>query len=233
MSFKQLIRKTPESFTNLNRMRTLWTVFTSNWVYNAVGGGALPYTAVATMPTNQYDPSGTVGIGQPYLYDQLMAIFQYGQAKRVRLTFDFIDNSTTTATAYYCFAVADADPSNVATSTIQNVDDLLQQRDRRIRPAYSLMQSGVGSTAGGRRKLKLEYDIHKLLGYTKEAWAALEVTGTQSFQLTGGPAAGLGSIWYGIVSQASGALPATVVANVTVKCKVLAKLYRPIDVGPS
>lgn len=233
MSYKELMRKTPEAFTDLNRLKVLHTVFRSNWYIAFTGTGAAAYVTQYTQPMDQYDPSGAVGIGQPYLFDQLMALYQYGHAKRVRLTFDFSDNSTTTATAYYVFAVADASPSNVITPTIQNVDDLLQQRDRRIRPAYSLVQSGTGSSAGGRRKLKLEFDMAKLLGYSKESWNATEVAGSQSFTLTASPGTPLGTIWYGIVSQSSAAIPATVSATCTVRCKTLVKLYRPYDMGPS
>lgn len=233
MSYKQLLRKTPEGFTDLNRLKVLHTVFRSNWFQTFTGTGAAAYVSQYTVPMDQYDPSGPVGIGQPYLFDQLMALYTYGHAKRIRLTFDFSDNSTTTATAYYVFAVADANPANTATAAVQNVDDLLQQRDRRLRPAYSLVQSGTGSTAGGRRKLKLEFDMAKLLGYSKESWNATEVGGAQSFQLTASPSTPLGTIWYGIVSQSSAAIPATVTATCTVRCKALVKLYKPVDMGPS
>lgn len=225
------MRKTPEGYTDLTRLKFIMTPLRFTYQDGITGDGANAFAGDVLSATNCYDPSAGSGSGQPYLFDQWMSLYNLGHCKRVKFSVDFMDSSTTEATAYYVYMVVDSDPTNFSTNPVQTVADLLENRERRVRPSYSLVQAGNRSTAGGRRRLKLEFDLPKALGYKKDAWDADELTGTYSFAASGGT--NFVAVWYGLISVDGSALPNTVGGRFTFKNRYLCKLYRPIDVGAS
>jgi len=231
MTYKQLMKKTPESYTDLTRLKYLMTPLRFTYQDGITGDATNAYAGDVLSAVNCYDPSAGSGSGQPYLFDQLMALYSYGHVKRVKFSVDFMDASTTEATAYYVYLVVDSDPNNFSTNPIQTSADLLESRERRIRPSYSLVQAGNRSTAGGRRRLKVEFDIPKALGFKRDAWDADELTGNWIFAASGGN--NYVAVWYGIVSVDGSALPNTVAGRFTFKNRYLCKLFRPVDVGAS
>lgn len=232
MTYKQLMKKTPEAYTDLTRLKYIMTPLRFTYQDGITGDATNAFAGDVLTATNCYDPSVGSGTGQPYLFDEWMALYQYGHCKRVKFSVDFMDASTTEATAYYVYFVVDSDPGNFSTNPIQTAADLLEDRERRIRPSYSLVQAGNRSTAGGRRRLKLEFDIPKALGYKRDAWDADELpTGSYAFSASGGN--NYVACWYGLVSVDGSALPNTVAGRFTFKNRYLCKLYRPYDLGPS
>lgn len=233
MTYKQLMRKTPEMYTDLVRLNRLFTPFRFSFQDGITGDNTNAYAADAISAVNCADPSAANGTRQPYLFDQLMAIYSYGHVKRFRITLDFMDNSTTTATAYYVYLIVDSNLFNFSTNPVQTADDLLESRERRIRPAYSLVQSGPLSTAGGRRRLKLEFDIHKAVGVKRSVWDAGENDIVNAYRFNAASGSNYCPVWYGLVSADGTALPNTVGGRFTIKTRYLAKLYDPIDLGTS
>lgn len=231
MTYKQLMKKTPESYTDLTRLKYIMTPLRFTFLDGITGDGTHSFAGDAISAVNCFDPSGAVGSGQPYLFDQWMALYTYGHVKRVKFTIDYMDASTTEATAYYVYFVVDSDIGNLTTNPIQSVADLLESRERRIRPSYSLVQAGNRSTAGGRRKLKLEFDIPKAVGVKRDAWDADELT--LNYVFNAGTGANYVSCWYGLISADGSPLPTTVGGRFTFKNRYLCKLFQPIDVGPS
>lgn len=231
MTYKQLMKKTPESYTDLTRLKYIMTPLRFTYQDGIMGDGTNAFAGDVLTAVNCYDPSVGVGSGQPYLFDQWMTLYRFGHVKRVKFTIDYMDASTTEATAYYVYFVVDSDPQNFSTNPVQTVADLLESRERRIRPSYSLIQAGNRSTAGGRRRLKLEFDIPKALGIKRDAWDADELAGTYTF--TGGAGTNYVSVWYGLLSVDGSPIPNTVGGRFTFKNRYLCKLFRPYDVGPS
>lgn len=231
MTYKQLMKKTPEAYTDLTRLKYIMTPLRFTYQDGITGDGANAFAGDVISATNCYDPSAGSGSGQPYLFDQWMALYNYGHCKRVKFTVDYMDASTTEATAYYVYFVVDSNPTNFGTNPIQSVADLLESRERRIRPSYSLIQAGNRSTAGGRRRLKLEFDVPKAIGVKRDAWDSDELT--QNFVFSSSSGANYVACWYGLVSVDGAALPNTVGGRFTFKNRYLCKLFSPNDVGPS
>lgn len=231
MTYKQLMKKTPEAYTDLTRLKYIMTPLRFTYQDGITGDATNAFAGDVISAVNVADPSAGSGTGQPYLFDQWMALYRIGHCKRVKFTVDYMDASTTEATAYYVYFVVDSEPTNFTTNPIQSVADLLESRERRIRPSYSLIQAGNRSTAGGRRRLKLEFDIPKALGIKRDAWDADELAGGYTFDGSGGN--NYVACWYGLVSVDGAALPNTVGGRFTFKNRYLCKLFKPIDVGPS
>lgn len=236
MTWKQLIKKTPESYTDLVRLKAVFTPLRYTFDTQIAGDGTHAYAEDVQSPMDMHDPSLAVGAGQPFLLDTFYTdaganpngLYANGMVKRARITLDYIDASTTEATAYYVFLIVAANVSDTTNPPITTVDDLLESRERRIRPAYSLVQAGNRSTAGGRRRLKIEFDLHKALGLKKDVYDSGELDGT--YNIDNG--AGL-DVWYGLVSVDGSALPTTVKGNFTFRNRYLIKFFNPVDVGPS
>lgn len=228
MTYKQLLKKTPESFTDLVRLKMLITPLRFTFDTELTGDATNAFAADVQSANQMTDPSKAVGAGQPYLWDVFyQGLYSNAYTKRAKITLDYIDASSSEATAYYVFLVVDSNLINFTTCPVQTVEDLLESRERRIRPAYSLVQAGNRSTAGGRRRLKLEFDINKAYGVSKDAWDSNEAQQTTTAAYASVP------VWYGIISVDGSPLPATVKGSFTFRNRYLVKFLDPLDMGPS
>lgn len=233
MTLKELMRKTPESFIDITRQNKIYTPLRFSFGVSLTGDTTNAYITQLVYAGNAFDPSGSVGARSPYLYDQLMALYTFCSVVRYRIAIDYIDLSTVDNVPYFVFIAVD--PANTGGAEfIASPEDLLEHRDHIIRPAYSLLQSGQTTTAGGRRRLKLEFDIARALGSKPKSF--LDNVDDLNFaygKSTATNGTNLAGVRFGLLSQDGTALPATVTGRFTVKIRMLCRLIQPKDLGSS
>lgn len=234
MTNKELMRKTPEQFFDFSRMPKTFTPLRFSFGKTLAGDGATAYSYQGLNPLDAYDPSGSVGARQAYLYDQLMALYTRCAVVRYRISLDYMDLSSVSNVPYYVYIAVNpklADTYDFVTSP----EDLLEHRESRIRPAYSLLQAGQTSTAGGRRRIKLEFDLARACGLTPaqfEVVASDPASANYWSTTTSGPGTAV-NLSFGLMRQDGTALPVTVTGRFTVKIRMLCKLQDRKDVGTS
>lgn len=229
-TYKALMKRNPESFSDWTKNKFLMVPFVTSFRFTCSGDGANQFRSSGIQANSAFRPDLITAV-QPLFWDQfttsLAGPWRSYRVERIQVKFDFMDNSTTNE-QYYVFAVV-GNNSTVA-ATISTVADLLEGRDFGIRPAYSLVQGGIANTASGRRRLKIEFDVNKPLGFKKAEYQArpnftalCNASPTDVLQIT-----------YGIVNSVTGvALPATCVSNINVRTKQLVKLIGRNDIGGS
>lgn len=228
-TFKMLMKRNPESFSDWTKNKFLIVPFVSSFRFTCSGDGVNFYRSSNIQANSAFKPD-ILTANQPLFWDQFTTAatgpWRSYRVERVQVKFDFMDNSTTNE-QYYVFAVVGNNTTTAA--VVANNADLLEGRDFGARPVYSLVQGGLANTAGGRRRLKIEFDINKPLGYKKT-----EYQGRPEFQAlcTASPASIL-SICYGIVNSSNAALPATCISNINVRVKQLVRLIGRNDIGAS
>lgn len=228
-TFKQLMRRNPESFSDWTKNKYLYVPFVTAFRFSCSGDTVNQFRSNAITANSCFKPDASSS-SQPYFWDQyttsLSGPWRQYRVERVQVKFDFIDESTINTQPYYVFAVVSNSTSSAIISTYT---DLLENRDFGVRPVYSLVQSGPSMTAGGRRRLKIEYDINKPLGLKKYEYQSR----TEFIALCSASPTSQQVITYGIVSADGTALPASVVSNINVRVKQLTRLIGRNDVGSS
>lgn len=228
-TFKALMKRTPESFSDWTKNKFLVVPFVSSFRFTCSGSGTTFSRASNIQANDAFKPDLLTG-AQPLFWDQFTTAgggpWRSYRVERVQVKFDFMDNSTTNE-QYYVFAVVGNNTTTAA--TIANASDLLEGRDFGIRPAYSLVQGGIANTASGRRRLKIEFDINKPIGLKKSEYQARD---SYVALCTTDPASIL-QICYGIVNSSNANLPATCISNINVRVKQLVKLIGRNDIGAS
>lgn len=226
-TYKQLMKRNPESFSDWTKNKFLMVPFVTSFRFTCTG--AATFARSSNIQANSANKPDLLTTAQPLFWDQFTTSgtgpWRTYRVERVQVKFDFMDNSTTNE-QYYVFAVVS---NSTTAATIANSADLLEGRDFGVRPVYSLVQGGIANTASGRRRLKIEFDINKPLGFKKAEYQARD---TFVAQCNADPAS-LVSICYGIVNSSNAALPATVSNNINVRVKQLVKLIGRNDIGAS
>lgn len=228
-TFKQLMRRNPESFCDWTKNKYLYVPFVTSFRFNCVGDTVNQFRSNNVQANSAFKPDLSTS-AQPLFWDQfttsLSGPWRQYRVERVQVKFDFIDESTVNTQPYYVFAVVS---NSTTAATITNYQDLLEGRDFGVRPAYSLVQSGPSMTAGGRRRLKLEFDVNKPLGLKKYEYQSR----TEFIALCTASPTSIVTVTYGFVSADGTALPASVVSNINIRVKQLVRLIGRNDVGGS